>query len=71
MAVTEQAVLAALRTVDDPELHRSIVDLEMVKDLRTQVETSDTVSVLDGDLDRFMAASLAQRVGATRADGQP
>ncbi len=39
---------------------------QMVKDLRTQVETSDTSGVLDGDLDRFMAASLAQRVGATR-----
>ena len=37
---------------------------QMVKDLRTEVETSDTQGVLDGDLDRFMAASLAQRVGA-------
>ena len=41
---------------------------QMVKDLRTNVETSDTAGVLDGDLDRFMAASLALRVGATRAD---
>jgi peptide chain release factor 2 len=41
---------------------------QMVKDLRTNVETSDTQGVLDGDLDDFMAASLAQRVGATRAD---
>jgi peptide chain release factor 2 len=41
---------------------------QMVKDLRTNVETSDTSGVLDGDLDRFMGASLAQRVGATRAD---
>ena len=39
---------------------------QMVKDLRTEVETSDTQGVLDGDLDPFMAASLAQRVGATR-----
>jgi peptide chain release factor 2 len=39
---------------------------QMVKDLRTNVETSDTDGVLDGDLDAFMAASLAQRVGATR-----
>jgi peptide chain release factor 2 len=39
---------------------------QMVKDLRTEVETSDTGGVLDGDLDRFMAASLAQRVGTTR-----
>ena len=37
---------------------------QMVKDLRTEVETSDTPGVLDGDLDRFMAASLAQRVSA-------
>jgi peptide chain release factor 2 len=40
---------------------------QMVKDLRTSVETSDTSGVLDGDLDRFMAASLAQSVGATRS----
>ena len=39
---------------------------QMVKDLRTNVETSDTQGVLDGDLDQFMAASLAQKVGATR-----
>jgi peptide chain release factor 2 len=36
---------------------------QMVKDLRTDVETSDTQGVLDGDLDRFMGAALAQRVG--------
>ena len=36
---------------------------QMVKDLRTDVETSNTQGVLDGDLDGFMAASLAQRVG--------
>ncbi|HEX6312759.1 MAG TPA: iron-sulfur cluster assembly protein, partial [Acidimicrobiia bacterium] len=28
---TESAVLEALRPVEDPELHRSIVDLDMVK----------------------------------------
>jgi peptide chain release factor 2 len=39
---------------------------QMVKDLRTNVETSDTGGVLDGDLDTFMGASLAQRVGVTR-----
>jgi peptide chain release factor 2 len=32
---------------------------QMVKDLRTGVETSDTAAVLDGDLDGFMEASLA------------
>jgi peptide chain release factor 2 len=35
---------------------------QMVKDLRTGVETSDTAGVLDGDLDRFMAATLAMGV---------
>jgi peptide chain release factor 2 len=39
---------------------------QMVKDLRTDVETSDTQGVLDGDLDAFMGAALAQKVGATR-----
>jgi len=42
---------------------------QMVKDLRTGVETSDTQGVLDGDLDRFMAATLAMDVaGKSRAD---
>lgn len=35
---------------------------QLVKDLRTEVETSDTQGVLDGDLDAFMAAALAQRI---------
>ncbi|HIJ64092.1 MAG TPA: peptide chain release factor 2, partial [Rhodospirillaceae bacterium] len=35
---------------------------QMVKDLRTGVETSDTQGVLNGDLDQFMAASLAARI---------
>ena len=42
---------------------------QMVKDLRTNVETSDSAGVLDGDLDRFMAATLAQQVaGKSRAE---
>ena len=44
---------------------------QMVKDLRTSVETSDTQGVLDGDLDQFMAATLAMEVsGKSRADAQ-
>jgi peptide chain release factor 2 len=35
---------------------------QMVKDLRTSHETSNTSAVLDGDLDGFMEASLAARV---------
>jgi peptide chain release factor 2 len=42
---------------------------QMVKDLRTGYETSDTQGVLDGDLDAFMAATLAMDVaGKSRAE---
>ena len=34
---------------------------QMVKDLRTGVSTSNTGAVLDGDIDRFMEAALAQK----------
>jgi peptide chain release factor 2 len=34
---------------------------QMVKDLRTGVQTSNTGAVLDGDLDQFMEATLAQK----------
>ena len=36
---------------------------KMVKDLRTEVETSDCRAVLDGDIDLFLAAALAHKVG--------
>lgn len=36
---------------------------QMVKDLRTEVETSDTSGVLDGDIDLFLSAALAASVG--------
>lgn len=39
---------------------------QMVKDLRTGVETSATQGVLDGDLDRFLEAALAMKL-----DGGP
>ncbi len=38
---------------------------QMVKDLRTGVQTSDTGGVLDGDLDAFMEAALAQKAFGT------
>ncbi|MEP6066567.1 MAG: peptide chain release factor 2 [Paracoccaceae bacterium] len=44
---------------------------QMVKDLRTNHETSDTKGVLDGALDGFMAATLAlQATGKSRAEAQ-
>ncbi|MGB1684332.1 MAG: peptide chain release factor-like protein, partial [Candidatus Puniceispirillaceae bacterium] len=39
---------------------------QMVKDLRTAVEKGNAQGVLDGDLDDFIAASLASRVGNQR-----
>jgi peptide chain release factor 2 len=39
---------------------------QMVKDLRTEVETSDVQGVLNGDLDAFLSAALAARVGNKR-----
>ncbi len=38
---------------------------QMVKDLRTGVQTSNTAAVLDGDLDAFMEAALAQKAFGT------
>ena len=44
---------------------------QMVKDLRTGYETSDTQGVLDGDLDGLMAATLAMGVsGMKRGEAQ-
>ena len=42
---------------------------QMVKDLRTEVETSNTTAVLDGDLDTFMQAELERE--ATGAELPP
>jgi len=42
---------------------------QMVKDLRTEVETSNTGGVLDGDLDAFMEAWLKNQVGTRDGDG--
>jgi len=38
---------------------------QMVKDLRTGVETGNAQAVLDGDIDRFLEASLAAQVGGS------
>ena len=37
---------------------------QMVKDLRTNIEKGNPQAVLDGDLDSFMSAALASRLGA-------
>jgi peptide chain release factor 2 len=41
---------------------------QLVKDLRTGLEKGNPDAVLDGEIDDFMAAALAARVGATRSE---
>jgi peptide chain release factor 2 len=41
---------------------------QLVKDLRTGMESHSPRDVLDGDLDAFMAASLAQKLGGTEIE---
>jgi peptide chain release factor 2 len=41
---------------------------QMVKDLRTGVSTSNTGAVLDGEIDRFMEAALAQKAFGGEAE---
>ena len=43
---------------------------QMVKDLRTGVETGNVQAVLDGDIDAFLEASLAARLGGDSEDGE-
>ncbi len=42
------------------QIRSYVLDQSRIKDLRTNVETSATQKVLDGDLDQFIAASLKQ-----------
>jgi peptide chain release factor 2 len=44
------------------QIRSYVLDQSRIKDLRTNVERGDTQSVLDGDLDGFIAASLKQGV---------
>jgi peptide chain release factor 2 len=41
---------------------------QMIKDLRTGVETSNSSGVLDGDLDLFLEAALAHKLGLGKED---
>ena len=44
------------------QIRSYVLDQSRIKDLRTNVETGNTQSILDGDLDEFIAASLKQGV---------
>jgi peptide chain release factor 2 len=43
---------------------------QMVKDLRTGVTTGNPQAVLDGDVDAFMEAALAQRITGFKGTGE-
>ena len=43
---------------------------QLVKDLRTEVETGNTKNVLDGDIDAFLEAALAARIGKGEQRGK-
>jgi peptide chain release factor 2 len=49
------------------QIRSYVLDQSRIKDLRTGVEVGNTQSVLDGDLDQFIAASLNKGVGAAAA----
>ena len=49
------------------QIRSYVLDQSRIKDLRTGVEVGNTQSVLDGDLDGFIAASLKKGVGAPAA----
>jgi ATP-binding protein involved in chromosome partitioning len=46
MPVTEAEIIEALRPVEDPELHRSIVDLDMVRSVQVVGETASILVAL-------------------------
>ena len=41
----------------------------LIKDLRTEAETADCKAVLDGDIDLFLSASLAQKIKSDEING--
>jgi ATP-binding protein involved in chromosome partitioning len=64
---TQEEVLEALRPVQDPELHRSIVDLDMVRDIRVGADGRVGVTVALTVAGCPLRAEITERV--TRAVG--
>jgi ATP-binding protein involved in chromosome partitioning len=70
MSITEQDVIEALRPVQDPELHRSIVDLDMVRAVQLQLPAVNVLIALTIP-GCPLKAEIQNRVGAavTALDG--
>ncbi len=74
MSVTEAEIIEALRPVEDPELHRSIVDLDMVREVRIDggsVEVLIALTIpgcpLKGEITRRVTDAVGQLDGVTSA----
>ena len=70
MAVSEEAVLAALRTVQDPDLHRDLVSLNMIRDLTIRggdvsfrIVLTTPACPLKGEMERAAHAAAASVAG--------
>ena len=61
-----QAAAAAKSDIGFGHQIRSYVlqPYQLVKDLRTGIESTNPAAVLDGDIDRFIEAALAERIHA-------
>ncbi len=73
--VTEQAVMEALKKVEDPELHRDVVSLGMIKDLKVSGGTVSLTLVLTtpacpvrAQFESDVRAAVSKIPGVTRVD---
>lgn len=75
MSVTREQVIEILRPVEDPELHRSIVDLKMVRDIeialpRVSVTVALTIAgcPLRSEINNRVTGALAELPGVTEPE---
>ncbi len=61
---TQEQVLEALRPVQDPELHRSVVDLDMVRDIRLGADGRVAVTIALTVAGCPLRAEITERVTA-------
>ena len=76
-SISKDAVVAALRTVDDPELHRDLVTLNMIKDIVIEgstvgltVELTTPACPLRGKIEADVRAALVQVPGVQHIELQ-
>ncbi len=74
-AVTEQSILEALRKVEDPELHRDLVSLGMIRDLKVDGQAVSLILVLTtpacpirGKLETDVREAVAKVPGVSKVE---